>query len=76
MAVAFIAAARWGHLASVERLLADPRVDPSADDNAAIRMASRFGHVAVVARLLADPRVDPSAAHNEAIRREIGRAHL
>jgi hypothetical protein len=46
-----------GHLAVVERLLADPRVDPSAKDNAAIRWASKKGHLAVVERLLADPRV-------------------
>jgi hypothetical protein len=46
-----------GHLAVVERLLADPRVDPSADDNYAIREASSNGHLSVVERLLADPRV-------------------
>jgi hypothetical protein len=34
------AASEAGHLAVVERLLADPRVDPAADDNYAIGIAS------------------------------------
>jgi hypothetical protein len=34
------AASAEGHLAVVERLLADPRVDPAAKDNAAIHWAS------------------------------------
>jgi hypothetical protein len=56
-----------GHLFIVERLLADPRVDPSADNNCAIRWASSKGHLAIVERLLADPRVDPVAGNNAAI---------
>jgi hypothetical protein len=48
-------------------LLQDPRVNPSADNNSAIRLASQFGHIAVVDRLLQDPRVDPSADNNSAI---------
>ncbi|KAJ3134163.1 hypothetical protein HDU90_005260 [Geranomyces variabilis] len=46
--------------ATLERLLADPRVDPSARNNAAIRRAASHGHLLVVDRLLQDPRVDPS----------------
>jgi len=38
-------------------LLADPRVDPSADDNYAFRKASKNGHTDVVTLLLADRRV-------------------
>ena len=41
------------------RLLEDPRVDPSANNNEAIGIASAYGHLAIVNRLLADPRVDP-----------------
>ena len=42
-------------------LLADPRVDPAAKNNAASRRAAAGGHDEVVALLLADPRVDPAA---------------
>jgi hypothetical protein len=56
-----------GHLTIVERLLQDKRVDPSADDNKAIRWASDNGYLAVVERLLQDERVDPSANNNAAI---------
>ena len=49
-------------------LLEDPRVDPSANDNFALRLASAEGHTEVVRILLADERVDPSAKDNEALR--------
>jgi hypothetical protein len=52
----------------VNRLLQDPRVDPSAQDNAAILEASGNGLIDVVNRLLQDLRVDPSAQDNQAIR--------
>ena len=57
-------------------LLADERVDPSDDDNLAIRDASREGHSDVVLRLLQDQRVDPSDFHNEAIRFAAANGHL
>jgi hypothetical protein len=44
------------HLAVVELLLQEPRVDPSASDNKAIKTANHRGFQAVVARLLQDPR--------------------
>jgi hypothetical protein len=40
-------------------LLSDPRVDPSAKSNSAIREASQEGHFEIVKLLLSDPRVDP-----------------
>jgi hypothetical protein len=46
-----------GHLEVVNRLLADPRVDPSDDSNLAIRNAMANNHLPVVERLLQDPRV-------------------
>lgn len=49
-------------------LLADPRVDPSSQDNAAIILASSKGHSEIVQLLLADDRVDPSARNNAAIK--------
>jgi hypothetical protein len=56
-----------GHIAVLDRLLDDDRVDPSADDNCAVRWAATSGHLAVVMRLLQDVRVDPSASNNFAI---------
>lgn len=49
-------------------MLKDPRVDPSTDNNVAIRWASAFGHQKVVKLLLKDPRVDPSAKNQDTIR--------
>lgn len=49
-------------------ILEDTGIDPSFDENLAIRVASENGLVKVVARLLDDPRVDPSACNNYAIR--------
>jgi hypothetical protein len=49
-------------------LLADPRVDPAAENNDAFRNASRKGHASVVMLLLTDPRVDPAAENNYTIR--------
>jgi hypothetical protein len=60
-------ACKSGNLAEVNRLLA-LGVDPSANDNTAIRWASLYGYLDVVNRLLLDPRVDPSANDNIAIR--------
>lgn len=69
-------AARRGHLAVVDRLLQDERVDPSARDNNAIQLAAYNGHVAVVERLLQDERVDPSADNNDAVRLAAVYGHL
>jgi hypothetical protein len=69
-------AAANGHLAVVERLLQDKRVDPSADDNYAVRLAAQRGHLAVVERLLQDERVDPSADDNYAVRWAAQNGHL
>ena len=60
----------------IDLLLHDPCVDPSADDNWAIRWASTNGHLAVVDRLLQDVRVDPSANNNETIRFASKNGHL
>src|SRR3990172_3508532 len=54
-------AAKEGHLNVVNRLLEDDRVDPSDNDNYAIRWASLKGYLNVVNKLLEDDRVDPSA---------------
>jgi hypothetical protein len=62
---------RWatfhGHLTTVNKLLQNPKVDPSAFDNYAIMQAAINGHLEMVNRLLEDPRVDPSVFNNYAI---------
>jgi len=63
---ALIDAAKSGQTSVVKMLIA--RVNPSAKDNYAIRMASEYGHTGVVKVLLADTRVNPSAFANYAIR--------
>lgn len=50
------AAAENGHLAIVERLMADPRVDAFSGGNCAANLAFRHGHLPVVHRLLSDVR--------------------
>jgi hypothetical protein len=70
----FIIAAAYGYENVVQRGL-ELGVDPSAQNNLAIRRACRDalaeasenGHVEVVRLLLTDPRVDPSAQNNYAI---------
>jgi hypothetical protein len=57
-------------------LLADPRVDPAAVDNIAIRHASLFGRESVVKLLLADPMVDPSMGHPTALVGASGQGHI
>ena len=51
-------------------------VDPSEDNNIAIKRASNDGHLEVVKLLLKDPRVDPSAQDNCAIRWASDDEHL
>jgi hypothetical protein len=65
-----------GNVELVDLLLQDPRVDPSADNNWAIRFASNNGHLSIVDRLLQDPRVDPSANDNAAIQFASYNGHL
>ena len=65
-----------GHLAVVERLLQDQRVDPSANNQWAIRWSSKYGRLPVVGRLLQDPRVDPSSDNQFAIRSANENGHV
>jgi ankyrin repeat protein len=60
----------------VQLLLSDLRVDPSAENDYAIKWASNNGHLEVVQLLLSDPRVDPSTNDNAAIRWASGNGHL
>jgi len=51
----------------VKALLSHNRVDPSANNNEAIRLASSNRNLKIVKLLLNDNRVDPCANNNEAI---------
>jgi surface antigen len=69
-------AAENGHVAVVDQLLRDPRVDSSFYDNEAVLYAARNGHLAIVEQLLQDKRVDPSARNNLAVRLAAKNGHL
>jgi len=56
-----------GHVAMLDALLNDARVDPSAHGSDALERACSCGHVAVVERLLRDERVDPGAYNSNAL---------
>ena len=56
------------HPAVAKALLQVSRVDPTADDNSAIRWASAKGHLAVVEELLQDRRADPTAVDIRLVR--------
>ena len=53
-----------------------PYVDPTADNNYAIRMTSCNGHLEIVKLLLTLPGVDPTADKNHAIRLASHNGHL
>jgi ankyrin repeat protein len=80
-------ASRYGHVDVVRVLLGDPRVDPSAQSNDALRQACRWGHAAVVHLLLLHtPRVNvnqvpqppppPVSFINELLRVALRRGHV
>ncbi len=50
-------------------------MNPSAENNDAIRWASKNGHTEVVKLLLADDRVDPSSRDNSAIKLASSNSH-
>jgi hypothetical protein len=56
----------------VELMMADPRIDPTANDNDAIRVACKNGHAQVVEVLLANSRVNPSVGENTLISHAAG----
>lgn len=60
----------------VQRLLQEDRIDPSINNNSAIKRASEYGYPATVAMLLQDSRVDPSVSDNYAIQWAARNGHL
>lgn len=71
---AIIQSSEIGNVSIVDRLLLDPRVNPSGWRP--ISYAAKNGHLAVVARLLRDPRVNPSAKFNAALSEAAENGHL
>ena len=65
-----------GYTEIVKLLLADERVDPTWNDNKAIRVASKKGYTEIVKRLLSDSRVNPEAFDNEAIKSAYKNNHI
>ena len=59
-----------------EKILENGRVDPSFNDNFAIRCASESGHLELVCLLLRDFRVDPSAVWNYSVVFASSRGHV
>jgi hypothetical protein len=66
--VSIIIQFEYGYFEIVKLLLADARVDPTARDNCAVRMASHIGNYDIMKLLLADAHVDSSAENNYAVR--------
>ncbi|KAI8592416.1 ankyrin repeat-containing domain protein [Geranomyces variabilis] len=64
-AATFAVVSHCHNFLAVRALLLDPRVDPSAADNQAVRFASGCGDVGLVKQLLNDPRVDPAAKEDQ-----------
>ena len=64
----FLLAIIKGNILVVRNLLGYSQIDPSANNNYAIRQASANGHTEIVRILLEDSRIDPAAKNNYAIR--------
>jgi hypothetical protein len=61
--LAFIKASEYGRVQIFDVLV--QRVDPSVNDNDAIKRAAENGHVEIVERLLRFPSVDPAVNENQ-----------
>ena len=63
----FLEAVSSGNLRIINRLLEDPRVDPSVKRNHAVYLAAKTRNLDLLERLLEDHRVDPSDFNNIAL---------
>jgi hypothetical protein len=57
----------YGNIDFVKFLIQHEKVDPSYDNNAAIRSAAQKGYLDITQFLLEDSRIDPSGFYNYAI---------
>ena len=72
----FAKACELGYIELVEYMAGLPRVDPTARNNEAIRMAAKNGHLDVVKFLSTLPGVNPAASSNYAIRKASRNGYL
>jgi hypothetical protein len=75
----FLKATKNGHLEVVKYLISFPGINPSADDNFAIKLASINGHLSVVKYLIGlseEYKIDPAADDNYAVIKASERGHL
>jgi hypothetical protein len=70
------AAARGGKTELVRQLLLDPRIDPSINDNRAMRLAYLGDHQEILNLILAHPRMYPSAYSMYVINEALDDGHL
>lgn len=68
-------AAADGHVAVVNVLLDDNRVDPAASNSEALQRATINGHIDVVRALLRDGRVDPTVNKRKYISKALKNGH-
>lgn len=70
-------AAAWNDRSDIVKLLlSDPRVDPTANYNFAIKYTSRWGFYDTVKVLLEDSRIDPSVEQNVSIKNAVKSCNL
>jgi ankyrin repeat protein len=60
----------------VNEALEDTKIDPSTNNNEALKTAVRYGHISITKCFLEDNRVDPSDNDNEAFRIAVRYGHL
>jgi len=72
----FYMACENGTAEEIQRFLQDPRVDPAAENQAALFTAVRVGNIDVVRVLLLDPRVDPSLFTQYVLRWACQKGHV
>lgn len=65
-----------GRIEIVKKLLKNPYVDPSIDDNYPIIYSSLRGYDKIIVELLKDSRVNPAAQNNFAIQGASANAHM
>lgn len=72
----FFKSCKYNNLWLADKLIIKFGVDPSTQQNTAIRIASEFGSLEIVDRLLQDPRVNPTDKNNSALNLASSRGHV
>jgi hypothetical protein len=72
----FVAAASSGQTEAIRLFLANPSINPSFDENLALRLAAQRNRVEVGRLLIADPRVNPACFDNLPIKQAAYNGHV